>query len=340
MPVDGLEKGRGRGRGKGKGQPKGGLPKGQRAPTPSPTPRGKGRGKEGKGQHQRPAGAQPPQGYQGRAGGQGEIQGFCGKCGRWGHKASVCRSASEVVSDPTEEAGGESGAGSSASYPPTAISGVLSGSVGESWVISSCLVGSVRGEFSPEAGTVHLLVDSGAEVHVAPPHFSKHIPLEAPAKRLRLQAVNGSELEHLGPRRVLLCLFPRGGAPRFATVVFQVAPVSRPVLSAVRLASCGFLSRFEAGSAHVQGPDGSLFDLDRRGQVYLLPARVLDRLPPKPLRSCLKQSNDRGRGKTRGLAPFTAGGSSGVPCSGGLPAKAAEEQEPREQRSQPSLRQQ
>ena len=144
MQIDGLERGRGRGRGKGKGQPKGGQPKGQRAPTPSPTPRGKSRGKGGKGQHQRPAGAQPPQGYQGRAGGQGEIQGFCGKCGRWGHKASVCRSASEVVSDPTEEAGGESGAGSSASYPTTAISGVLSGSVGESWVISSCLVGSVR----------------------------------------------------------------------------------------------------------------------------------------------------------------------------------------------------
>ena len=67
---------------------------------------------------------------------------------------------------------------------------------------------------------MHLLVDGGAEAHVAPPHFAKHIPLEAPAKRLRLQAVNGSELEHLGVRRVPLCLFPRGGTPRFVTVVF------------------------------------------------------------------------------------------------------------------------
>ena len=124
-------------------------------------------------------------------------------------------------------------------------------------------------------------------------------------------------------------------------LAFQDALVSRPVLSAVRLAPCGLLSRFESGSAHVQGPDGSLFDLDRRGQVYLLPARVLDRPSPNPLRSCLKQSNDRGRGKTMGLAPFAAGGSSGSGLvRGSLPAKAAEEQEPREQQRQQGRRQQ
>jgi len=34
-----------------------------------------------------------------------------------------------------------------------------------------------------ERGTVHLLIDSGAEVHVvAPPRFAKHIPLETPAR--------------------------------------------------------------------------------------------------------------------------------------------------------------
>ena len=97
---------------------------------------------------------------------------------------------------------------------------------------------------------------SGAEIHVAPEWFASHLPLEAPATKLRLQTVSGGQIEHLGVRRVPICLRSRDGVVHRATVVFQVAPVSRPVLSAVRLAACGFGSRFEASRAYLEGPRG------------------------------------------------------------------------------------
>ena len=145
------------------------------------------------------------------------------------------------------------------------VSGLGASSSAEGWLISSCLVGSMLGTPGPEKDLHHLLVDSGAEIHVAPEWFASHLPLEAPATKLRLQTVSGGQIEHLGVRRVPICLRSRDGVVHRATVVFQVAPVSRPVLSAVRLAACGFGSRFEASCAYLEGPRGEIFDLARRG---------------------------------------------------------------------------
>jgi hypothetical protein len=172
----------------------------------------------------------------------------------------------------------------------------------DGWSISACFVGlssvigSVKGtaqHSNPGTAVAHMLVDSGAEVRVCPPNFASEWPILPATRPLRLRAVNGQELAHLGVRKVPVILADVSGVTHKAVICFQVAPMSRPVLSAVRLASCGFCVQFEQDSAHLRGPDGAIFDLARSGQVYLLPARLAGTKRGTTLlpKSCLKQAS-------------------------------------------------
>ena len=97
---------------------------------------------------------------------------------------------------------------------------------------------------------IHLALDSGSEIHVAPPWFGEQLPLATASEgRLRIHGADGRAIQHYGKR-----VIPLGGFN--SCVEFEVADVSKPLLSVSELAAKGNKVVLEAHSGAIIGPTG------------------------------------------------------------------------------------
>ena len=124
-----------------------------------------------------------------------------------------------------------------------------------------------------------VLVDSGAEVHVAPSWFASRGVVVKGARQLNLKIASGQALEHLGQR---LVSFRCGDLS--VKCAFEVAAVRRPILSVARLCDAGWSVDFSSSGAVLRHSSGVQVPLLRRGGVFLLmvsspPPRAEDTSP-------------------------------------------------------------
>ena len=210
MEIGAILKGgkKGKGKGKGKGKDSGSFGKG--APYGAPKggkkgkSKGKGKGGPGKGQS-------TPQNSENQ-----KFDGYCGKCGKYGHKRADCRSMDvSGLSNSFSQKG--SSAQSVHSSNPTSVNNLYEEEpdyyvdeygdyVPYYEEADYCLAltaeeSEVAGEVmavTADSGDEDLMVDSGSTVHMSPPNFAAHFPLDSTVRQKSLFGVNGSRLQHQG----------------------------------------------------------------------------------------------------------------------------------------------
>ena len=100
------------------------------------------------------------------------------------------------------------------------------------------------------------MIDSGSEVTVCPKKCADKLGTNQADARLKLRAVDGSNIEHHGQRRVPFELETSEGTQN-ASMTFQVAGVVRPVASVGELCDKGF-------DVHFVGGEGWMSKAERR----------------------------------------------------------------------------
>lgn len=200
--------------GKHKGDPKGkakGDPKGK-----------KGKGKEkGKGKWNQP----PP------TTNQEKFQGYCGKCGMWGHRQRDCRSGG--VSQVEPAAAGAATAGQPAPAPGGTETAMIEDTewlfmISDEAVIPDEYACNVTdGDDHGRIGTeVEIMIDSGSTATVCgPKHFLDAPVIAGPERRLR--TASGTPLKYYGEKHVRLQTRENDKL----TVEFAVLNVVRPIIS-------------------------------------------------------------------------------------------------------------
>ena len=114
-----------------------------------------------------------------------------------------------------------------------------------------------------------ILIDSGSEVTVCPKKFADKLGTNQADARLKLRAVDGSNIEHHGQRRVPFELETSEGTQN-ASMMFQVAGVVRPVASVGELCDKSFDVHFVGGEGWMS-KDGKTVGFRRRGNRFMLP---------------------------------------------------------------------
>ena len=173
-----------------------------------------------------------------------KFEGYCGHCGKWGHKQKDCRykntvaevdeeesveqpnsSASSSTTRVTQPPPGLCSAGTAQSKTGT-ISTLMKAHAQSGW-LCELMVGPDDARVR-ECEFVELLVDTGATEHVCGPHDFTHAALKN-GPRPALKTATGELLKHNGTRTVdFRC---QGEELR---VGFTVVDVKRPILSVSR----------------------------------------------------------------------------------------------------------
>ena len=136
-------------------------------------------------------------------------------------------------------------------------------------------VGAVSKEAEPQGKyrVIEAVIDSGAEESVAPPGL---FPGAVQPSRMskaggKYRAANGARIPNLGQQSVRFC----NDAGDRCGIVFQVAEVERPLVSATQLAASGNSVVIDRNGAKiVNDKTGKIMRLERRGGVYVLRMRV------------------------------------------------------------------
>jgi hypothetical protein len=215
MEVD-LVKG---GKGKGKyGKKAGGLEKDKTAGYKGPDSKGKGKdyaSAKGKGKGKSDA----------KAGTVVKFDGYCGKCGKYGHKQSECWC--KTVNNVGE---------------------------GQHSIDAQDEEARVMRVSSPQEKEIHaleLLVDSGAFGHVAPEWFAPEIPVIKSSETLKIFAADGRQIKHLGYKVVSFGFNAEDGTRILVEARFAIVDVKRPILSVKRLQEAGYVTEFGPKGAYL-----------------------------------------------------------------------------------------
>ena len=121
-------------------------------------------------------------------------------------------------------------------------------------------------------------MDSGAEDSVTPPNIFPGPVSPSPMSRAgrNYRAANGTPIPNLGQ---MVAHFEDGNG-RACGIPFQVAEVTRPLLSVARMAAAGYRVVFQEDSGEIlHVASGRRLPLVRRDGVYILELRVSGRKP-------------------------------------------------------------
>ena len=208
------------------------------------------------------------------------FEGYCGHCGKWGHKQKDCRYKNTVAEVDEEESLEPQNSSASSSTtrvtpPPPGLSLVgtaqsTTGSIStlmevhaQSCWLCELEVGSDDARVR-ECEFVELLVDTRATEHVCGPHDFTHVALKN-GPRPALKTATGELLKHYGTRTVdFRC---QGEELR---VGFAVVDVKRPILSISRLMDRCIETFIKAGNQFLRRFDGARVELTPRGGLFVL----------------------------------------------------------------------
>jgi hypothetical protein len=134
-------------------------------------------------------------------------------------------------------------------------------------------VGAVSKEENGKYRIVEAVVDSGAEESVAPPGCfpGKVTPSKMSKAGGKYRAANGARIPNLGQQKVPFV----NEAGDKCGIVFQVAEVERPLISATQMAAAGNSIVINgSGGKIVNDKSGKVMKLVRRGGVLVLRMRI------------------------------------------------------------------
>ena len=185
-----------------------------------------------------------------------KFAGYCGFCGKWGHKQKDCRSKAR---GQVAEVSGEAPRDTAATEVTTI--NALGPDSSDGWV---CTVGA----FSRAArdSPTEALIDSGCCRHVCGKEDFPEAPLEEATGAMQLFSAQGVPLDTLGFKTVLLCVLGD-----WVPLCFQVVNVRLPILSVSALSAAGFRTTFseKGGFITYAASDGPRLRLHRvRGLYY------------------------------------------------------------------------
>ena len=165
-----------------------------------------------------------------------KINGYCNKCGKWGHPADECRSSGKGVS--AVEANDSDTAGKGGETNLIFYDG--------DWIFA------IGPEDTREYGggifmttyvgeKVSLLADSGSSVTCCGPNDFPHVQIEPSPEYHHYRSANGSSLRHYGFKTVHFTT----DHDENVKIKFEVLDVTRPILSVSRLREHGHRVSFE-----------------------------------------------------------------------------------------------
>jgi len=188
--------------------------------------------------------------------GKGSDQ-VCWTCGKKGHLSTNCwhKQVNELEQ-------GTPDASSEAAKSVAAMTATATATRDTDWLMALGIAGLDMGKYE-------LLIDSGSEVTACNMKFGDKCGLQKAAHELDLRGVDGSRIRHHGVRRVPFNLKMHDGELKTAEMTFQVADVTKPVVSVGELLNRGFEVNFINGEGWL-GREGHWTKLKRRGNRFML----------------------------------------------------------------------
>ena len=275
MEVDAMGKGK-----NGKGKAKGKSEKGSKGQDKGGKSSSKGKG--GKGGKTSSSSGQQTSG--GNAGGdQVKFAGYCGACGKWGHKQSDCwwaisggksgRPPSTVSNAALE--GNAAASSSSASAGQNCLMMEVDSSTPQQqpsqqrtessgWMMGLQLGDLLCAGMEARDGVYYGLVDSGSAVTAAGWDFGSHFDTVVPQHPPQLSSVSGQPITHYGHRKVA-CTIDTDHGPQAACLSTEIADVNKVVISVSALQDHMLGTWFPPGGEagyQLISPNGSITNLD------------------------------------------------------------------------------
>ena len=190
------------------------------------------------------------------------FQGECSYCGKWGHKRVDCWQR------PTAAAVIE-GDGPAQSSTPEVLALINATAEEEAYILAlSSLKSGSKHLDSDDAGS-WVLVDSGADAHVAPRAWMQAVRRPVPQGQVAwLSDISGASLKTYGSFEVCLVLGPLSGGIRYK-MMFTACDVTHPVLSAGILAEEGFEPKLgSSGAGPTLSKNGIHISMEKKSQKY------------------------------------------------------------------------
>ena len=161
----------------------------------------------------------------------GQFQGYCGYCEKYGHKRADCKK--RIADGKTK--GGEAAASVDNDGEVQAVMEIDDEGVSLGWCFAATSLCAAVGS------TGSLLLDSGNDEHLCTPKFADLNPTTPDRSPLKLKDVQQNELAIIGEKVVPMMVGATGGKQSLeATATFSVAEVRDIILSLGKLVRKGF----------------------------------------------------------------------------------------------------
>ncbi len=139
------------------------------------------------------------------------------------------------------------------------------------------------GNAEQTAGSIDIMVDSGAATHVCPPWFAQGFPIQqlSASNGPQLCTVTNNEFKLYGYKWVHM----RNAEGQPIVIPFYVCDVHQPIVSVSRLEEQGFKLTFHEEQCRITHPKGFSTTLIKQQSLYFLRATVVP-IPPNHTTHC------------------------------------------------------